>query len=67
MAKRFMECSQSRRHERAASQLKRRCANENESRNEEKGEDLPDVIDEGKKNQSKQLGNKPQSAWRDTP
>ena len=64
MVKRFLECSQSRRHERAASQLKRRCANENESRNEE---DSLDVIDEGKNNQSKQLGNKPQSAWRDTP
>ena len=67
MAKRVLECSQSRRHERTASQLKRRCANENKSRNEEKWEDLPDVIDEGKKNQSKQQGNKPQSAWRDTP
>ena len=67
MAKRFLECSQSRRNESAASQLRKLCANENKSRNEEKWEDLHDDSDEGKKNQSKQQGNKPQSAWRNTP
>ena len=60
MAKRFLECSQSRRNERAASQLRRRCANENKSRNEEKWDDS----DEGKKNQSKWQGDKPRSASR---
>ena len=60
MAKRFLECSQSRRNERAASQLRRRCANENKSRNEEKWDDS----DEGNKNQSKQQGDKPRSASR---